>query len=103
MRQVRFTAAADRDLFDIASFLIRDRESSAPVLAFIEALADYCHDLGANPALVGTLHPEIGPDIRTMPHRGYTILLRYTSDELVVLRIVSSRRDPGSIRVSPED
>jgi plasmid stabilization system protein ParE len=45
------------------------------------------------PGVPGRPRPELRPDLRSFPFRRYVIFFRYGEDELVVLNILSARRD----------
>ena len=46
---------------------------------------------------LGRLRQESGSGVRSFPFKSYVIFFRYVGDEMQVVHIVSSRRDPGSV------
>lgn len=89
--------SARTDLRDIIAFNSTDRESAKSALAFTKGIVAYCERLATNPAIVGSLRPEYGRDVRTTSFKGYVILMRYGPSTLKILRIFSGRRDRSAI------
>jgi plasmid stabilization system protein ParE len=56
-------------------------------------LRQQCRDLAALPGTLGRPRPELRPDIRSFPHKGYVILFRYVADTFEVANIIEGHRD----------
>lgn len=93
MRRLVFLASAASDLTAILNYITRDSGSRATGKAFVEALRTQCRKLTALPGTLGRLPPELRPDIRSTPFRGYVIFFRYVDDRLEVVNILEGHRD----------
>jgi toxin ParE1/3/4 len=55
-----------------------------------------CARLAALPGTLGRPRPELRPDIRSFPCRGYIIFFRYEAETLEVVNLLEGHRDfPG--------
>jgi toxin ParE1/3/4 len=52
-----------------------------------------CHKLAALDATVGRPRPELRPDIRSFPYKGYVIFFRYRARRFEVVNILEGHRD----------
>lgn len=68
----------------------RDREAAR---LFVHALRDHSKKLAGLPGTLGRLRPELGPDLRSAPFRGYLFIFRYHGDAFQVVRIIQGSRD----------
>lgn len=93
MRRLVLLASAVADLTAILNYITRDSGSRATGRAFIEALRARCRKLAALPGTLGRARPELRPDIRSTPFRGYVIFFRYVEDRLEVVNILEGHRD----------
>jgi plasmid stabilization system protein ParE len=95
--------AARRDLQQIASYIRRESGSARTAARFVEGLVERCRDLASLPGVLGTARPELGAEIRSLPHRGYVIFFRYSGRHLEIVHVVEGHRDMGAVfAVDPE-
>ncbi len=102
-----FRSVARHELAEIAAHVARksgDREAGK---RFARRLDDHCRRLARLPGLVGRPRPEIGRDDRTSVHEGHLIVFRYADlrsarSHLIVIHILSGRRDLGALFSEPE-
>ena len=90
--KVSFSPAARDDLMEIAVYIAQDNPTRA--LTFVDELEDRCIGLGNAPD-IGTARPELGKDIRLLPHGRYLIFYRKAHGGLRIERIMHSARDVG--------
>ena len=90
--RLRLTQRADEDLTDIFNF-IRATSDVRDGVRIADAIIVECEKLAALSGTMGRPRPELAPGVRSFPFRGYVIFFRYEDDELVVLNVLSSRRD----------
>ena len=93
MRQVRFSGRSRAQLQSIARCLLQqtgDGRAGERLVRGIEArilhLAELQGRLG---------RPELGSDVRSLPHLSYVVVFRYGEDSIDVLLVVHSRQDVG--------
>jgi toxin ParE1/3/4 len=86
-----YSGAAERDLMEIATNIAIDNHVAA--LKFVDSIRDHCLLLETLP-FMGRPRADIHPDIRSFPHRSYTVYYRAATnrDEVEILRIWHSRR-----------
>ncbi|WP_224544017.1 type II toxin-antitoxin system RelE/ParE family toxin [Mesorhizobium sp. CA16] len=89
--QVRFHAAAERDIAELLSELA-PKAGVATALRLVGRIVDYCLDFETFPER-GTRHDEIAPGLRTVGwRRRATIAFEIVDDKVVILRILYSGR-----------
>jgi toxin ParE1/3/4 len=88
--KVAFSPAARDDLIEIGIYIAQDNPKRA--LSFIDELEEACDRLG-QAAGVGTARPELGKDMRVLPHVRYLIFYRQHEREVRVERILHGSRD----------
>jgi toxin ParE1/3/4 len=86
-----YSGAAERDLTEIAANIAIDNYVAA--LKFVDSIREHCLLLETLP-FMGRPRADIHPDIRSFPHRSYTVYYRAVTDrdEVEILRIWHSRR-----------
>lgn len=89
---VTFSDAAKSDLLDIALFIAQDNQARA--LSFVDELEAHCRRLGQHPG-IGSVRPQLGENIRVIPHGRYLIFYRQQGEALRIERILHSARDVG--------
>lgn len=52
-----------------------------------------CGKLAALPGMMGRARPELRPEIRSVPFKGYVIIFHYKGDDFVVVNILEGHRD----------
>jgi plasmid stabilization system protein ParE len=60
-------------------------------------LQQQCGKLASLPGTLGRARPDLLPDIRSFPYRGYVIFFRYESDTLEVVNVLEGHRDFESL------
>ena len=93
MAKLRFSAAAKNDLDSIAVYIAARSGSRAVAERFARELRGKCHDLAAAPIQMGRSRPELGPDLRSHPHKSYVIFFRYVGGVLEIVNILEGHRD----------
>jgi plasmid stabilization system protein ParE len=61
--------------------------------AFVRRLRAQCHRLAGLESTIGRARPELRPDIRSFPYRGYVIFFRYLNGRFEVVNILEGHRD----------
>jgi toxin ParE1/3/4 len=93
VRRLRILPSAKADLVEILEYVTRQSHSSAVGRRFVAALRDQCRHLAELPGTLGRPRPELRPDIRSFPFRGYVIFFRYVDHVLEVVNILEGHRD----------
>ena len=91
--RLRYLASARSDLVEILTYITRESGSLAVGQNFVTALREKCRHLAGLPGQLGRHRPELRPDIRSVPYRGYVIFFRYVSDTFEVVDILHGSRD----------
>lgn len=81
---------------DIARYIARQSANVAIAMTFTTALDNHCRKLARLPGTLGRARPELRPDIRSTPYRGYVIFFRYTPDQVEIVNILEGHRDAVS-------
>lgn len=104
MRQLRFTPAAELDLIQIFDY-VADASGSAEIARrFAAAIVAQCYKLARLPSTLGRPRPELRPDLRSMPFRGYVIFFRYLEGGVLELvHIIEGHRDVDNVFAKDED
>lgn len=93
MRALRYTEAARDDLSSIAVYIADQSGSRAVAEHFIQTLQQKCEHLAALPGTLGTARPDLRPDLRSTPCRGYMIFFRYDGAGLEIVNVLHGSRD----------
>lgn len=93
MRQLVYLAAARRDFADILEYITRESGSLAIGRGFVDLLRMQCRKLASLPATLGRPRPELRPDIRSFPFKGYVIFFRHNGDRFEVVNVLEGHRD----------
>ena len=91
MRQVRFSGRSRAQLQSIARYLLQqtgDGRAGERLVRGIEARILHLAEL---PGRIGRPRPELGSDVRSLPHLSYVVVFRYGEDSIDVLMVVHSR------------
>jgi toxin ParE1/3/4 len=81
------------DLVNILEHITRESGQLIVGRRFVGTLRQQCRDLAALPGTLGRARPELRPDIRSFPYKGYVILFRYVGDTFEVANIIEGHRD----------
>lgn len=93
MLRLVYLSSAYRDFTDILRYLTRESGNRALSRAFVNQLQGQCRKLASLPGLLGQARPELHPDIRSVPFKGYVIFFRYEADRLEVVNVLEGHRD----------
>lgn len=93
MRRLVYLAAARRDLVSILEYITRESGNLAIAQRFVEQIRQQCVKLADLPGTLGRARPELRPDIRSFPFRGYVIFFRYVGDTLEVVTVIEGHWD----------
>jgi toxin ParE1/3/4 len=91
--RLKMLPSAQADLVNILEHITRESGQLTIGRRFVGALRQQCRDLAALPGTLGRPRPELRPDIRSFPHKGYVILFRYVADTFEVANIIEGHRD----------
>ena len=94
MRQLRFTPAADRDLVQIFDYIADASGSPQTARRFVAEIEAQCFKLARLRSTLGRSRPELRPDLRSIPFKGYVIFFRYLNvGQLEIVHIIEGHRD----------
>jgi toxin ParE1/3/4 len=93
VRRLVYLEAARRDLIGILEHIAREARDVEAGLRFTAILRQQCAKLAALPGTLGTARPELRPDLRSFPCRGYVIFFRYHDGAVEVVNILHGHRD----------
>ncbi|RKK06041.1 type II toxin-antitoxin system RelE/ParE family toxin [Pseudoroseomonas wenyumeiae] len=93
MRRLVYLQAARRDLMGILDHIAREARDVEAGLRFTAILRQQCARLAALPGTLGTARPELRPDLRSFPCRGYVIFFRYRDNAVEVVNVLHGHRD----------
>jgi toxin ParE1/3/4 len=93
VRRLVYLAGARRDLLAILRYVSRDAGSVKVGRRFVDVLRGQCAKLASLPGTLGTARPELLPEIRSFPCRGYVIFFRYRDGILEVVNILEGHQD----------
>jgi plasmid stabilization system protein ParE len=88
-----YTAAARDDLTALLDHLTRGSGSLAVGRKFTGELRAQCAKLASLPGTLGRARPELRPDIRSFPFKGYVIFFRYRAETFEIVNILEGHRD----------
>lgn len=103
MRRLDIRPRAQRDLVEFAAYLSEDHGSHSVGERFIESLVSWCERRCRNPALIGSVQPQWGEDIRAWHYKGLVLLVRYEADRVVLAAVFSAWRDARLMRLDLDD
>ena len=93
MRKATFLASVRADLVEIQRYLARESGSRSVARNFVMELRRRCHELAALPGVLERARPELGPDIRSISHKGYVVFFRYAGERFEVVNVLEGHRD----------
>ena len=103
MRRLTYLASARRDFSDILEYITKESGSLAIGRRFVEVLRAQCKRQAVLPGTFGRARPELHPDIRSFPFKGYVIFFRYGPGTFEVVNILEGHRDViGFFRDDPD-
>ena len=98
VRQLRFTPAAGRDLAEIFDYIADASGSPETARRFAASVETQCANLARLPSTLGRPRPELRPDLRSSPFKGYVIFFRYLDDAILeIVHIIEGHRDVAAI------
>ena len=92
--RIAFTAAAERDLIDIAAFS-SERFGDGQASKYQKAMAEAFKLIAQFPQ-IGVDVSDIKPDARRHVHASHAIYYRLRDESVIVLRILGQGQDPTS-------
>ena len=93
MRQLIYLSSARQDFRNVFRYLAQESGDRAVARAFVDRLQQQCGKLAALPGTLGRARPELRPDIRSFPYRGYIIFFRYQAETFEVVNVLEGHRD----------
>jgi len=102
VRQLRFTPAAEHDLAEIFDYIADASGSPETARRFAASVEAQCARLAQLPSTLERLRPELRPDLRSFPFKGYVIFFRYLDDILEIVHIIEGHRDIAAIFADDE-
>jgi len=91
--RIVYLASARRDFADILKYITQESGSLAIGRGFVDLLRMQCRKLASLPGTLGRPRPELRPDIRSFPFKGYMIFFRYGDDTFEVVNVLEGHRD----------
>lgn len=93
MRRLVYLASARRDFARVLEYITKESGSLAIGRGFVDLLRMQCRKLASLPGTLGRARPELRPDIRSFPFKGYVIFFRYAADTFEVVNVLEGHRD----------
>jgi toxin ParE1/3/4 len=93
VRRLVYLEAARRDLLGILEHVAREARDIEVALRLTAVLRQQCAKLASLPGTLGTARPELRPDLRAFPCKGFVIFFRYHNDALEVVNVLHGHRD----------
>ena len=93
MRRLVFLSAARNDLADILEYVTRESGSLDLGYRFTDLLRQKCRHMAGLPGTLGGSRPELRPELRSYPYKGYVIFFRYLDDAFEVVNVLHASRD----------
>ena len=93
MRRLVYLASARRDLADILEYVTEESGHLAAGRRFVDALRGQCRKLASLPGTLGRARPELRPDLRSFPFKGYIIFFRCQGNTFEVVNVLEGYRD----------
>jgi plasmid stabilization system protein ParE len=93
LRRAKFLASARADFLHILSYVAEASGSISTGEAFVRRLRAKCHELAGLGGTIGRPRPELSPDVRSFPYRGYVIFFRYVADRFEIVNVLERHRD----------
>jgi plasmid stabilization system protein ParE len=104
LRRLRILDTARRDIAQIYAYVERQSASASIAERFVRQINEQCRRLARLPGTLGRMRPELRPDLRSAPFRGYIIFFRYLADDILeVVHIIERHRDIDGIFARDED
>ncbi len=97
MRRLVYLSSARQDFRDILRYLTQESGDRAVARLFVNRLQQQCAKLASLPGALGRARPELRPEMRSFPYRGYIIFFRYEAETLEVVNVLEGHRDFPSL------
>ena len=97
MRRLIYLTAARDDLTGILRYIAAESGSVAVATAFVADIRAHCRKLAHLPGTLGQARPELRPDIRSTPHRGYVVFFRYHGELIEIVNVIERHRDVARV------
>lgn len=92
--RVVFSPAAERDLEEIGDYIAQDNPTRA--VSFIREIREHCGLLASSPR-AAPLWPELGENLRMVPHGRYLIFYTLFEESLRIERVLHGARDRSGL------
>lgn len=92
-RVLRYTRSASRDIDGVAVYIAGETGDRGLASRFVGQIRVKCRRLAELPGILGTARPDLAPDLRSTPCRGYVIFFRYVGDVLEVVDVLHGSRE----------
>ncbi|MCB9946324.1 MAG: type II toxin-antitoxin system RelE/ParE family toxin [Rhodospirillaceae bacterium] len=89
MRRLVFRPEAERDLYELHTFIAQDNLAAAD--QFAERVERRCREIQTMP-FAGRPRDRLKKGLRSVTFRNYIILYRVRNDAVVILRVIHGRR-----------
>jgi plasmid stabilization system protein ParE len=93
LRRLVYLSSARQDFRDILRYLTRESGDRAVARTFVDRLQRQRRKLASLPGTLGRGRPELRPDIRSFPYRGYIVFFRYEADTFEIVNVLEGHRD----------
>ena len=92
MAQVLWDNAAENDLDDIWDYIGRQNQNPVSADRIVASLIEKAHSYSEQPEM-GSLHPELGPNVRSFSVASYIAFYQSIENGIFVLRVIHGARD----------
>jgi len=93
LRRLVYLSSARQDFRDILRYITVESGNRGVGRAFVDKLQQQCRKLAALSGTLGRARPELRPDIRGFPFRGYVIFFRCDAETFEVVNVLERHRD----------
>ncbi len=97
MPRLLYLRSVRRDLANLADGIAQASGSIEIARRFVGSIRARCATMAELPGVLGSAREDLGSELRSTPHRGYTILFRYQGARLEIVRVLSARRDATAL------
>jgi len=97
VRALVYLDSALDDLEDIFRHIVVEGGRLEAGIHFADQLRAQCAKLSSLAGTLGQARPELRPELRGFPFKGYVILFRYRDDTFEVVNIIEGHRDIDSL------
>lgn len=104
MRRLRILDSARRDIAEIYAYVEQRSGNASVAERFARQINEQCRQLARLPGTLGRARPELRPDLRSAPFKGYVIFFRYLDEDVLeIIRIIEGHRDIPALFAGDRD